>query len=64
MTDSNQTIPAPSGPLTEPAGYDYPTMPHLSQARADGVAWSERMFREARACAGDGARFLVGLVDV
>lgn len=28
-----------TGTVTIPAGYDFPTLPHLSQARAEGMAW-------------------------
>lgn len=30
---------ATAGSVTIPAGYEFPTLPHLSQARAEGVAW-------------------------
>lgn len=64
MTTMQQTQPAPSGPATEPAGYDWPTLPNLSRARSEGMQWSERLFANVRPCASDGARFMRGLAEV
>jgi hypothetical protein len=52
MTDAT-TLPAP-------AHTDYPTMPHLSRARAEALTWYCQVLSQATPADQDAARFLQG----